>query len=1205
VTRFRLLQIGILFVLILSGASIITLGSASLFTPQRIGRAGTHVAILNEVYNPDGTTTVTVRIVAAPDNSTAQDSTYWPSQDTFIASGNPNGNYGSSPNMGIGYSSSGGYGEMRMLLHFNLSSIPVNATINSATIYVYQYAALGYSNMDFQAQYAVTPWNEYNATWNNANYIGGAALPVGDFPNTLGWLSFNGVKLIQSWVNGSEPNYGLIITGNEDPLANSSRWFYSSNAGSNPPYIDIIYTANPTVSINPLPTWTTATTFTVSWIGNAQGGPSITSYNFEVNLNNSGWTRLLSNTPLMFYQYSGSDGNNYQFRGQASNNGGASFGPWSAVVSTSVDSTPPSTTMNPLPQYTPSTSFWVSWNGTDSGSGIATYNLQSQFNNGAWQTLISNTPQTSFYFQNAQTGNYGFRVQAVDNAGNLQTWPASAQANTLVLVNPIAVIQPFNPPIIQSTSLVTKSFVVNWTGYTPPGTYLAGYTVTYRYDDGPWLLWSTFSATQTSATFNWFDMGLPDEAIYQFQATASNNLGQLPYELPSQYWQTMIVDMQDDYRPPYSISGKVTDTGGNAIPEVTVSTGNESAITNASGYYTITGLVTGTYTLTPTKSGYAFSPCSLSRINVPPHLTGQDFTATPIDFWIDSVLPVQVLEGQGLVRGKATAVKAVIRKTGCGMVSNVSAQASIGTFTTTRFYVADQANLNAQSQYRLVADNTEYMLNFSTTEVTKTIYFFSDSFAPTGSTFQVSVTVGNNRMSTAVPVYDTRWGIASDLTVFYFMVDWWDRTAFDDYYDYSNHFLNAVLPVAESRYKPSKSTVAPVITLPFRGLDGKFSKTEFYVWLADMAVSLRLSYPFIDKFVATMPSGWFVEYTHDYKTSLGAGHPLLPSLVVAEARTTNKPNGLSTAAHELGHTFGLWATGDCEEYYPACNPDIKDNFGNYAATGLFVDERIPLKITNNRKVYCFMGAYDQQDIGRPEYWIDTTDYSKILDVSDLVTLQSDYQTGDTAETRVILASGIFDVDGTVTLSDWYLLNEAELSKLGSGPYAFEYRDAGGNLVHSVNFDVAFASAGVLLDQAPFVITIPYMEGVAEIAITRKGVPLAVKQISAHTPIVTVLTPNGGEMLDGIVPIQWSGDDADQDPLSYAALVSPDNGITWETLAIDVEGSNYIWDTSQYPPGSQYRIKIIATDGFNTGEDISDFSFTIPRSIYLPFVRRGQ
>jgi hypothetical protein len=97
---------------------------------------------------------------------------------------------------------------MRMLLQFNLSGIPSNATVNSATTYLYQYAASGISNMGFQAQYAVSPWSEFNATWNNSNFIGGASLPIGNFPNTLGWLSLNSTNLFRTW-SGQEPNNGL------------------------------------------------------------------------------------------------------------------------------------------------------------------------------------------------------------------------------------------------------------------------------------------------------------------------------------------------------------------------------------------------------------------------------------------------------------------------------------------------------------------------------------------------------------------------------------------------------------------------------------------------------------------------------------------------------------------------------------------------------------------------------------------------------------------------------------------------------------------------------------------------------------------------------------------------------------------------------------------------------------------------------------
>ena len=340
--------------------------------------------------------------------------------------------------------------------------------------------------------------------------------------------------------NGSAVGFrsqAIDIFGNRTPAGNATA---STTISSSPP----------TVDMNALPTWTNTPNFTVSWTGNTQGGPAITTYNFEQNINNGGWQRLLSNTPQTSFQVIGApNSNNYQFRAQASNNNGVSFGPWSSAVGTTIDVIAPTGTLNPLPQFTNSTSFWVSWTGTDNagGSGVASYNVQYQIDGGGWQNLIQNTPQTSFYVQNAQTAQrWGFRIQAVDNAGNQQAWSSTAQAQTTILANPVAIVQNFNPNILQSTAPITDSFPVSWVGFTPSGTFLTGYTVLYRFNSGAWTLWSSFPATQTSAIFNWVSTGLGDGA-YEFQATAANNAGQPPVQLP-QYAKTIIVDMADAFQ---------------------------------------------------------------------------------------------------------------------------------------------------------------------------------------------------------------------------------------------------------------------------------------------------------------------------------------------------------------------------------------------------------------------------------------------------------------------------------------------------------------------------------------------------------------------------------------------------------------------------------------------------------------------------------
>jgi hypothetical protein len=78
----------------------------------------------------------------------------------------------------------------------------------------------------------------------------------------------------------------------------------------------------------------------------------------------------------------------------------------------------------------------------------------------------------------------------------------------------------------------------------------------------------------------------------------------------------------------YSISGRVTDGSSNGISGVSVSDGaGHTATTDSSGNYTLSGLSGGTYTITPSKSGYTFSPASRA-VTVPPDSTGQDFTGT-------------------------------------------------------------------------------------------------------------------------------------------------------------------------------------------------------------------------------------------------------------------------------------------------------------------------------------------------------------------------------------------------------------------------------------------------------------------------------------------------------------------------------------------------------------------------------------------------
>jgi Tol biopolymer transport system component len=84
----------------------------------------------------------------------------------------------------------------------------------------------------------------------------------------------------------------------------------------------------------------------------------------------------------------------------------------------------------------------------------------------------------------------------------------------------------------------------------------------------------------------------------------------------------------DASAPTFSVSGRVLDAGGRAIPCATVAAGlARSTTTDGSGNYTLTALQAGTHTITPTKPGYTFTPAS-RILTVPPAAAGADFVAS-------------------------------------------------------------------------------------------------------------------------------------------------------------------------------------------------------------------------------------------------------------------------------------------------------------------------------------------------------------------------------------------------------------------------------------------------------------------------------------------------------------------------------------------------------------------------------------------------
>ena len=107
-----------------------------------------------------------------------------------------------------------------------------------------------------------------------------------------------------------------------------------------------------------------------------------------------------------------------------------------AVVTNTIDTGPPTSSVAALPATESTPSFTVSWSGSDdpSGSGIATYAIYDSDNGGSYQVFMTATAPGSATFTGQAGHTYSFYSVATDNVGNVQPTPTTAQATTTVQV---------------------------------------------------------------------------------------------------------------------------------------------------------------------------------------------------------------------------------------------------------------------------------------------------------------------------------------------------------------------------------------------------------------------------------------------------------------------------------------------------------------------------------------------------------------------------------------------------------------------------------------------------------------------------------------------------------------------------------------------------------------------------------------------------
>lgn len=159
---------------------------------------------------------------------------FLPTDDVYISEWYADQNFGSSVALFVGRFMQPG-DLYRSLLRFDLSTIPLTSTIISAQLNLTMFRNEVVSGIQYIGVYhLLNNWSQREATWNNQPPFSITPFcpvwdgAIGVTPSTPpGRVSIDITNVVTGWFNGSIPNSGLVLAGNE--AVNDLVGFWSTN----------------------------------------------------------------------------------------------------------------------------------------------------------------------------------------------------------------------------------------------------------------------------------------------------------------------------------------------------------------------------------------------------------------------------------------------------------------------------------------------------------------------------------------------------------------------------------------------------------------------------------------------------------------------------------------------------------------------------------------------------------------------------------------------------------------------------------------------------------------------------------------------------------------------------------------------------------------------------------------------------------------
>ncbi|MFZ1756937.1 MAG: DNRLRE domain-containing protein [Caldilineaceae bacterium] len=122
--------------------------------------------------------------------------------DAMVAAGTPTTNYGAG-NLAV-------LPKSQSYIYFDLSAIPLQGTVESATLQLMATDIGGQGSNPIDVTRAMERWNETTVTWETKPAVGANAATTS--VETLAWHEWDVTPLVQKWHDGSFDNFGFALT---------------------------------------------------------------------------------------------------------------------------------------------------------------------------------------------------------------------------------------------------------------------------------------------------------------------------------------------------------------------------------------------------------------------------------------------------------------------------------------------------------------------------------------------------------------------------------------------------------------------------------------------------------------------------------------------------------------------------------------------------------------------------------------------------------------------------------------------------------------------------------------------------------------------------------------------------------------------------------------------------------------------------------